>query len=321
MDCIFNELSAQPVGTVAEAYEVMSHFVRSVAAVQQFGLRQIRIPEEVGHNLFSLSLAPDYEVGAWLNDKRVDRDLKDRFRLIVANPPLLTGEEVGALSIFERSLFSLNEPAIIPEAKGFGAAFLGEMLLLSLFTSEQWNTYELTGWHWYLDSDGEEKTAPVTVPHFATLDHFEHHKAWIQQRQQEQLQRSSDVWEKRSEFFSNLTLCGDVKRQLKTVGLSGYLNQIIDRLRTLDTFTSTWKSREFDLNRLKGGTNLRVSGESDSTMRIYSGQRRFKLPDGRRELFELHIKVGDLRFHFYPDDSEKKVYVGYIGPHLPIATG
>lgn len=299
----------------------MEHFVRAVGAVQQLGLRQVRIPEEVGNNLFSLSLAPDYAVGAWLNDERVNRDLKDRFRLIVANPPLLTVEEVDALTLFGQSLFCLTEPAGTPEAKGFGAAYLADRLLLSLYTDTQWDTHQLSGWHWYLDADGQAQTVQVQVRHFATYVHVEQHKPWVQQRQVEQLQRSSDVWEKRTSFFPNLILCGDVKGQLKRVGESGYLNQIIDRLRTLNEFAAQWQSGNFDLNRLKETTNLNVSPESDSTMRLHGGQRRFKLPDGRRELFELHIKIGDLRFHFYPDEQEKKVYVGYIGPHLRTATG
>lgn len=321
MECIFNELSARPVGTVAEAYDVMAHFVQAVRAAQQIGLRQVRIPEELGQNLFSLSLAPDYAIGTWLNDERVDRDLKDRFRLIVTNPPLLTDGEVDALSVFERSIFCLTEPAGTPEAKGFGAAYLSDKLLLSLFTDTQWDTHELRGWHWYLDGNGQEQTAQVNVGHFATTVHVEQHKPWIQQRQIEQLQRSVDVWEKQNEFFPNLTLCGDVKRQLKNVGISGSLTQIIDRLRTLDTFVANWESGAFDLAGLQRQTNLDVSVESDSTMNLYSASRRFKLPDGRRELFEMHIKTGNFRFHFYADDTEKKVYVGYIGSHLPTATG
>lgn len=321
MDCIFNELSARPVGTIAEAYDIMEHFVRAVGAVQQFGLRQVRIPEETGNNLFSLSLAPDYLIGTWLNDERVDRDLKDRFRLIVANPPLLTAEEIDALTVFEQSVFCLVEPAGKPEAKGFGAAYLSSKLLLSLFTDSQWDTHQLRGWHWHLDGDGQEQMAEVNVSHFATTVHVERHRPWLQQRQIEQLQRSIDVWEKRTELFPNLILCGDVKGQLKKAGMSSYLTQIIDRLRTLDAFVANWKTGAFDLSGLQKQTNLNVSGESDSTMRLYSGQRKFKLSNGRRETFELHIKTGDLRFHFYTDNQEMKVYIGYIGPHLPTATG
>jgi hypothetical protein len=46
----------------------------------------------------------------------------------------------------------------------------------------------------------------------------------------------------------------------------------------------------------------------------YRNQRMFTMPDGRKECFELHIKVGNLRFHLFPENG--KIYVGYIGKHL-----
>jgi len=321
MECIFNELSAQPVGTTDDACLMMQHFVKSVVSAQSVGLQRVRIPEDLGQNLFSLDLAPDYSVGSWLNDERVDRDLRDRFRLIVANPPLLSADEVEAADLFARSIFCLTEPAGTPEAKGFGVAHLRATLLLSFLSGPQWDTHTLNGWHWYIDQTTQEQTEQIRVNHFATIPHFEHHKPWIQQRQEEQVQRSIDVWERRTVFFPHLTLCDELKRQLSNVGTSGHLNQIIDRLRTLDAFVEKWKSGNFDLNRLNEQTNLRVSGESSPTMQRFSGQRKFKLPDGRRETFELHIKVGDMRFHFYPDNRERKVYVGYIGPHLATVSG
>ena len=45
-------------------------------------------------------------------------------------------------------------------------------------------------------------------------------------------------------------------------------------------------------------------------------ERMFKLPNGRTECFELHIKTGNLRFHFFPENL--KIYIGYIGVHLSI---
>jgi len=36
----------------------------------------------------------------------------------------------------------------------------------------------------------------------------------------------------------------------------------------------------------------------------------------KKQLFEKHIKTGDLRFHFYPDEESNTIYVGYIGSHL-----
>ncbi|ADB39415.1 hypothetical protein [Spirosoma linguale] len=321
MECIFNELSANPVETVTEAGKVMAHFVGSVVAAQQFGLERVRLTEEIGNDLYNLPLASDYTVGSWLSDERVDPVLRDRFRQIAANPPLLKDDEIEALSVFERSIFCLIEPAGTPEAKGFGAAYLGNWLLLSLLTHDQWNTRQISGWHWFLDNDGQEKTENVIVSHFATVADVELHKPWIQRQQNELLQRSIDVWEKRTEFFSDIILCGDVQKQLRKVGMSSYLTQIIARLRTLNGFAASWTSGDFDLTALKTKTNLDVSVESPSTMNLHSASRRFKLPDGRRELFEMHIKTGNFRFHFYADNQNRKVYVGYIGPHLPTATG
>jgi hypothetical protein len=51
-------------------------------------------------------------------------------------------------------------------------------------------------------------------------------------------------------------------------------------------------------------------------MSSYGNERIFQMPSGGTEIFELHIKTGDLRFHFYPDNKNFKIFVGYIGPHL-----
>lgn len=71
MDCIFNELSACPVSTVAEAYSVMTLFVQSTVSAQQFGLNRVRIPQEIGQNLYNLPLTDTYTIGSWVCDERV----------------------------------------------------------------------------------------------------------------------------------------------------------------------------------------------------------------------------------------------------------
>lgn len=321
MDLIFNELSARPVGSIPEAYTVLAHFVKAVSAAQESGLGQVRLSESIGQNLSLLPLASNYTVGSWLNDNRVDSVVKERFRLIVINPPLLTAEETDALRTFEQSFFCLTEPAGKPEASGFGAAYLSDRPLLSFLAHNQWDTHLLSGWHWYLDDDGQAQTATVQVRHIATAAHVANHTSWLQQKQRDQLHQSTDLWVRRGTFFPHLILCGDVEKQLQRMGLSGYLGQVIDRLRTLDAFAAEWVGGSFDMTKLEASTNLRVSYESDSTMHKYSSHRRFKLPDGRRELFEAHIKIGNLRFHFYSDNQTRTVYVGYIGKHLLTATG
>jgi hypothetical protein len=116
-------------------------------------------------------------------------------------------------------------------------------------------------------------------------------------------------------------LCGQVEQQLKTIiGIrSRYFNQVIGRLKRLDDFAKEWTRGGFSDKALKR-YGLSVSGESDQTMHKYGRERRFKLPNGRREFFVKHIKTGELRFHFFPDIEEHKIYVGYIGRHLRTVT-
>jgi hypothetical protein len=125
-----------------------------------------------------------------------------------------------------------------------------------------------------------------------------------------------NLWKKKSKLFPNLILCGEVKNQISLIGQSGYFNQIVDKLRVFNLAVENWKNGNFSYRDINANYALRISPESDQTMAKYRNQRVFQLPDGGTDYFELHIKTGDLRFHFLPDNNSKKVYVGYIGPHL-----
>jgi len=123
-------------------------------------------------------------------------------------------------------------------------------------------------------------------------------------------------WERRGQLFSKIVLCPSIENDLKTIG-GTYLNQIKYKLVELDKYVSKyWKKDKFDYGDANEKSSLNISPESKQTMsqEKYRNQRMFKLPDGRNECFELHIKTGNLRFHFFPEDC--KIYIGYIGKHL-----
>jgi hypothetical protein len=98
---------------------------------------------------------------------------------------------------------------------------------------------------------------------------------------------------------------------------SKFFDQIIEKLKRLNEYANNWQKGSYSDYAAKQ-YGLDVSGESDSTLNKYGRQRKFRLPNRKKELFEKHIKTGDLRFHFYPDEESKTIYVGYIGKHLPI---
>ncbi|WP_448826847.1 hypothetical protein [Capnocytophaga bilenii] len=127
-----------------------------------------------------------------------------------------------------------------------------------------------------------------------------------------------EIWERRSLLFKRVELCSGVEAQLKSVGYTG---QILEKLLILDEYCQTnWLKGCFSYMNANGQVALNISLESVSTMNDprKKQMRMFKLPNGKTECFELHIKTGDLRFHFFPDNNSLKIYIGYIGAHLPI---
>lgn len=125
-----------------------------------------------------------------------------------------------------------------------------------------------------------------------------------------------NFWKKRVFLFPMLVFCGEVQHQVSRLGTSKYFDQIIEKLIVFNSAVNKWERGNFNYRIINQNFALNISEESEQTMRKYGFQRRFQLPSGRTELFELHIKTGDLRFHFYADNSNRTVYVGYIGNHL-----
>ncbi|RJE75225.1 hypothetical protein [Reichenbachiella sp. MSK19-1] len=123
-------------------------------------------------------------------------------------------------------------------------------------------------------------------------------------------------WERRELLFSKVIFCPSVEFDIKLIG-STYLSQIKQKIVELDQYINLhWKSGEFSYKDANSSSALNISPESKKTMEQekYYNQRLFSTPDGRRLCFELHIKTGNLRFHFYPENG--KIYIGYIGKHL-----
>lgn len=125
------------------------------------------------------------------------------------------------------------------------------------------------------------------------------------------------LWERREELFSRIIFCPNVEAQIRMIG-GTYLQQIIDKIRKLDNYAvNYWNEGVFSYGNANNNAALNISPESISTMNHQElvNLRMFSLPDGRRECFELHIKTGNLRFHFHPENF--KIHIGYIGKHLP----
>ena len=317
MDIIFNELSIRSFITQSQARESLDTFVRTCIKMRELGFDTIRLSEK--HNLYHFEIAPGYLISQWLKDADVDDDLKNRFRDIIFYSHLITDNEPIAKEQYSLSEFKIKVDNKIRCAEGLGIAYLLETLCISFASHNLWQCEEIKNIeYYYLQDNGSEITKKIAVKHASKQSHLAHYQIFFENKKQERLQKSRDLWEKRTIFFPNLTLCGDVKKQLTKVGLqSKYFDQIIDKLKQLNQYAQEWTTGSYNVLKLKD-YGLDVTGESISTLRKHSKHRQFRLPNREKKLFEEHIKTGDLRFHFYPDNDTHKIYVGYIGKHLPI---
>ena len=313
---IFNELSIRPFADRYEAREKLKNFIRTCAKVRELGFQTLRLHESI-ENLYQLQISPNYKVSQWLKDSEVEDDLKDNFRDIIFYSPLINDEEPIAKEQNSLSEFKIKVDDEIKIAKGLGVAYLLETLCVSFLSNELWDSDEINNIkHWYLTEASNEITEIIAVKHASKPAHLAKHQAWFEHKKRKSLQKSRDLWELRYEFFPHLVLCGEVEKQLTHLGIqSKFFAQIIEKLKRLNEYAKNWQNGSYSDTKAKQ-YGLDVSGESEGTLKKYGRQRKFRLPNKKKSLFEKHIKTGDLRFHFYPDEESHTIYVGYIGSHL-----
>ncbi|KHD11823.1 hypothetical protein PN36_14600 [Candidatus Thiomargarita nelsonii] len=312
---IFNELSS-PFATITEAKEHLATFINICFKARELGFKALHLHENIGKSLYDLPIAPDYTVSQWLQDS--EEDVKNQFREIITKTPLITDDYPFEKERNERSEFKIEINHQTQFADGLGAAYLLETLCVSFLSHDLWDTDEIKNVeYYYLTEEGSDVvTKEIAVKHASKPAHLEKHQAWFEQKKRESLQKSQDLWKQRKEFFPHLVLCGEVEKQLTHLGIqSKFFDQIIEKLKQLNEYAQNWQNGSYS-DQIAKQYGLNVSGESEGTLKKYGRQRKFRLPNKKKELFEKHIKTGDLRFHFYPNEESHTIYVGYIGSHL-----
>lgn len=118
-------------------------------------------------------------------------------------------------------------------------------------------------------------------------------------------------------LFKNLIFSDDAIEQTTHVG-DKIFHQIIFRLLDLEKYNTMWTSGAFSTKDIFAKTSLIVSDESNSVKNNdkLSRERYFMLPNIGGKYCFMHIKTGDFRFHFYPNEDDHRIYVAYVGSHL-----
>ena len=306
---VFNDLStSRLVGNVALAEGCLGEFADILVDSRIKGKKNLVVPAP----FLQLQIAAGYSIGRWLSESRGgDREKRLRIKTLVDRRSLY--EDLVPSEEIERQ--DVEYLCAGDAAKGLFVAYSINGLALSVRSSERWDLSQIDLDKNWLEGD-TVNTRVLQVPHCCRPAQLDAHVKWLQQRDQVLPEEGSELWAERSSFFPNLDFCESVEVQLKSLGANDpRFKSILRGLIDLQRYCETWTSGGFDIHQL---TN--ASGESESTLRMYSDERTFRCPDGEYRLFEWHLKRGGMRIHFVDLPAEKRLLVGYAGSHLPISS-
>lgn len=317
MDYILNEQSLTFTSlSDRDVIDTLNEFVELTRLAKEVGFSRLRIPADFDSNLLNWSFSENDSFGRFAH--LLETESRQYIKSISTASPFLPTEHSTYGQTWRDDWFYPSFSETIA-CKGLGAAAVLETCAISFLCDPIWDHNKLEMRRQFLSKSEQIENELDTIFHVASRAHFQTNlnefQSWINRG----ITDGQTLWSQRDTLFPHLILCGKVNEQLQKLGTSKRINQIREKLTILNQFASKWQNGAFNLDALNQCAIV-ASPESPSTLSKFGAFREFYLPSGKRELFSLHIKTGDLRIHFLPDDQNNKIYVGYIGPHLRTVT-
>ena len=121
-------------------------------------------------------------------------------------------------------------------------------------------------------------------------------------------------------LLPNIIVADSALSQIEGLGVSNNFSIVIEDLKKLNCFCESWSSGTFSITTLKQSFAIDTTDESNSTKsnEKLKSYRRFQLKGLGSQYCFLHIKHGDYRLHYFPDNCNRQIHIGYVGKHLPI---
>ncbi|MGH2493200.1 MAG: hypothetical protein ACRDIV_00680 [Ktedonobacteraceae bacterium] len=316
LEMVLNELSLLPLARdVYAARKRMAEFVQTVNMATKYGVKaMLRTSTDFNRE----ELAQGYLVVKWVNDPGVERELRQLYLKIATNAPFLIDvNDSGIQESFGLSDFFWGEE----QAIGLGAAFLLDALALSLRSDSCWFDSHLQLKISQIGDDGELTDTFEEIPHASHYSHIREHIAWIQKRLRSNarfdMHEGLAIWSGKEQWFPHLYFCEKVREQCQELYRGDpRLLSIMKRLYELEDYCNSWLDGPFDHTKINKATP-----ESAATLELYGSEHTFQCHDGEFRVFSWHVRLtpGAWRIHFFPLPDERKLIIGYAGPHLNTA--
>ncbi|MEM6406426.1 MAG: hypothetical protein AAF669_07555 [Pseudomonadota bacterium] len=316
---IFNH-HALPYPTCEQAKADLPDFTRTAfLCCQRYACKLILLDGSLDPSWRNIKLAPGYYWRDWLEkDSRSDQENRRAFLSLTTRSPLML-DGVGLEC-------EVGLPGQQTNLTALQAAFVHQTYLLSLPNRLPWNQAEIEVWVTTLTEDGLI-SSQQQLPNVCGHESLEYHAPTLANLKQQGITGGLELWEHRTGVFPHLKfLPKPFGNQLRRGNYRADVwHKARHALEALNRFAEAWQANRqlvYQSARLADyGMSCEVSGESASTLQNAKTRaaREFWLPTGEKVCFSEHAKLTrDIRLHFYPDAVSRQLYIGYLGPHLPI---
>jgi len=301
-------------------------FIKVSLACRHYGFNLMLIDTTVDQSWFGIELKKGVYWRDWFNAAKQKNELRDlvrAFRSLNTRQPMMLPEDTHQV---ENSV----EVGLTGNSRGLltlQAAHWYETLLISFPTGEPWHNSLIDIWILTIQTDGNSCESTAQINNLFDADSLQQHEFCLKSLRDERLQSGKDIWDNRNLFFPCLWLLNnELKNQLCAWShKSAILQKAKNALLVINKFVQRWQEGGFDDYRHSHlaicGLSAEVSGESSSVKQDPNkkSEREFWLPSGKKVFCENHVKLQDgFRLHFYVSNSERIIYIAYLGPHLTL---
>jgi hypothetical protein len=296
---VFNELSL-PLN-VRTAQAKFGLFFELLKELSEKGLNQIRMSD----NFKNYSILKDVTFYQFLG--QADRDFQTRLKSFINNQvikisnPIIQEEDSEQRKAQQVSKYSYDNN---PTAGGLACCDIWDTIAVS-FDSDEWGNSNIDIQKKSID---ESANTPISVKHASKKAHLSSHQNFFNALEKEAKLgiTKENLWLKKDSFFPEIIVfCPEIEQQIKTIDKTIF-TRAISILRDIE-------------RKQKKITDFNCSPESQTVSQKPKLKRyRMFTVDGERKFFTNHIKNLSSGYRIYFFEKENKIYIGYIGKHLPL---
>ncbi len=291
---VFNELSL-PFESREGIEASFVEFFKCLSLLQKRNLKSIRMDKEFKEfEIIRGVYFPQFfgQIGP--------RELQQRIRSFVTNgiviiqSPLLEDEDDEEQLLNRHYIYNGDDPFI----GGLACCDIWNSITISFVSREKWDNSFI---------NIEKDTETVSVRHISTPLHLSAHEVFFKQIENElKLEISQkNLWDEREAFFPHrIIFCVEVKKQIEAMD-TAIFRQAVGILRDIDSGQ-------------KQVTDYNHSPESQS-VKSNPGLKKLRMFTiaGEKVYFDNHLKNLSNGYRIYFLEKDDKIYIGYIGKHLP----